>query len=155
MTITMTWSTMYEQNHDLRHNMNDQDQGYRTSPWRCPPVVWKRPARLQARPREWKDKSAGLIPNSQTIWRWCRDMIRLKKWFEFDSKFNSLQIRSPPNTFHNPPPWIWQKLVQFIWQILRHWFNRPVPKTSLNSLALSLRIDNHLLFCEICLCSRL
>ena len=60
------------------------------------------------------------------------------------------------------PPWIWQKLAQFILQILKHWLNRPVPKTWLNSLALSLKIDNltimtsiHLLFCEICLCSRL
>ena len=142
MTLTMTWSTTYEQDNDMGHNMNVQDQGNWSSPWRCPPVVWRRPARLQARPKEWTDKSAGLIPKSPTICRWYRDMIRLNKRFEFDSKFNSLQIRSPPNTVQNylPPPLIWQKLAQFILQILKHWLNRLVPKTWLNSLALSLNM---------------
>ena len=106
MTITMTWSTTYEQDNDMGHNMNVQDQGYWSSPWRCPPVVWRRPARLQARPKEWTDKSGGLIPKSPTICRWYLDMIRLNKYL----------------------------------QILKLWLNRPVPKTWLNSLALSLNM---------------
>ena len=142
MTLTMTWSTTYEQDNDMGHNMNVQDQGYWSSPWRCPPVVWRRPARLQARPKEWTDKSAGLIPKSPTICRWYRDMIRLNKRFEFDSKFNSLQIRSPPSTFQNYlPPLDLAKIgsIHFA-NILKHWLNRPVLKTWLSSLALSLNM---------------